>query len=41
VIDLEGDAEFERIVVTTRHGIGLVKALQRAGVDTGDVAELD
>ncbi|GGO63592.1 hypothetical protein GCM10010910_16510 [Microbacterium nanhaiense] len=41
VIDLEGDDEFERIVVTTRHGVGLVKALQREGVDTGDVAELD
>ncbi|WP_110590094.1 hypothetical protein [Microbacterium suaedae] len=41
VIDLEGDGEFERIVLTTRHGVGLVKALQREGRDTGDVAQLD
>jgi len=41
VIDLEGDPEFERIVVTTKHGIGLVKALQREGVDTGDVSGLE
>lgn len=41
VIDLEGDGEFERIVVTTRHGIGLVKALQQGGADVGDVASLD
>ncbi|HJB62228.1 MAG TPA: hypothetical protein H9769_00795 [Candidatus Microbacterium pullistercoris] len=29
VIDLEGDGEFERILVTTRYGIALAKALQR------------
>ncbi|GGD29374.1 hypothetical protein GCM10010915_06950 [Microbacterium faecale] len=29
VIDLEGDDEFERILVTTRYGIALAKALQR------------
>lgn len=28
VIDLEGDPEFERIVLTTRHGLALVKALR-------------
>ncbi|WP_156761239.1 hypothetical protein [Microbacterium karelineae] len=41
VIDLEGHGEFERIVLTTRHGVGLVKALQRDGDDVGDVAQLD
>ena len=29
VIDLDGDGEFERILVTTRYGIALAKALQR------------
>ncbi|HLS92309.1 MAG TPA: hypothetical protein VK015_02220 [Microbacterium sp.] len=41
VIDLAGDGEFERIVLTTRHGVGLVKALQREDSDVGDVAVLD
>lgn len=40
VIELEGDDEFERVIVTTKHGIGLVKALQQGGVDTGDVSAL-
>jgi hypothetical protein len=33
VIDLEGHDEFQRLIVTTRHGIALVKALH---MDTGD-----
>ena len=41
VIDLEGDDEFVRVVVATKHGLGLVKALQRDATETGDVAELD
>ncbi|WP_221583438.1 hypothetical protein [Microbacterium sp. G2-8] len=41
VIDLEGDEDFARIVVSTNHGLALLKALQREGVDTGDVADLD
>ncbi|MCK6079225.1 hypothetical protein KZX37_01160 [Microbacterium sp. EYE_5] len=28
VIDLEGDPEFQRLVLTTRHGLALVQALQ-------------
>lgn len=28
VIDLEGDAEFQRLVLTTRHGLALVQALR-------------
>ncbi|MEI2269404.1 hypothetical protein OHB93_08795 [Microbacterium sp. No. 7] len=28
VIDLEGDAEFQRLVITTRHGLALVQALR-------------
>ena len=35
VIDLDGHAEFERIVLTTRHGLELVKAL-RLDVDSGE-----
>jgi hypothetical protein len=33
VIDLEGHEEFQRVIVTTRHGVALVKALR---MDTGD-----
>lgn len=40
VIELEAGEEFERVVVATTHGIGLVKALQQGGVDAGDVASL-
>lgn len=28
VIDLDGDAEFQRLVLTTRHGLALVQALR-------------
>lgn len=41
VIDLDGHDEFERIILTTRHGLALVKALR---MDTGekfaDVADI-
>jgi len=40
VVELDGDDEFERIVVATKHGIGLVRALQQGGVDVGDVADI-
>ncbi|GAA4360095.1 hypothetical protein [Microbacterium rhizosphaerae] len=44
VIDLEGHPEFQRIMLTTRHGISLVQALRLATGDLGDepadVAEL-
>ncbi|QAY59220.1 hypothetical protein ET475_03905 [Microbacterium protaetiae] len=33
VIDLEGHDEFQRVIVTTRHGLALVKALR---MDTGE-----
>ena len=36
VIDLEGHDEFQRVVLTTRHGIALVKALR---MDAGDLPE--
>lgn len=41
VIDLDGHPEFQRIVLTTRHGLELVQALQLdvAG-DAADVVEL-
>lgn len=41
VIDLAGHPEFQRIVLTTRHGLALVKAL-RLDVDSSpaDVADL-
>lgn len=41
VIDLEGHDEFERVVLTTRHGLALVQAL-RLDVDgpAEDVADL-
>lgn len=34
VIDLDGDAEFERIILTTRHGLALVHALHLDADDT-------
>ncbi|QCQ17814.1 hypothetical protein [Microbacterium sp. RG1] len=41
VIDLEGDAEFQRLVLGTRHGEALVRALRvDAGDDPTDVVEL-
>ena len=36
VIDLEGHPEFQRIILTTRHGLQLVQALQ---IDVADKAE--
>ncbi|MET0811954.1 MAG: hypothetical protein ABWY03_02795 [Microbacterium sp.] len=41
VIDLEGDAEFQRVILSTRHGLALVQALQRdvAG-EAADVVEI-
>ena len=41
VIDLEGHPEFERLILTTRHGLALVQAL-RLEVDEqpADVAEI-
>lgn len=33
VIDLAGDGEFQRIVVSTRHGLALVKALRLEATD--------
>ncbi len=41
VIDLEGHPEFQRLILTTRHGLALVHALQ-ADVDdkAADVAEI-
>lgn len=41
VIDLEGDAEFTRVVLTTRNGIELVQALRIEGVaEAQDVVSL-
>lgn len=41
VIDLEGDPEFERLVLTTRHGLALVKALRLdVPEEAADVTEL-
>jgi hypothetical protein len=36
VIDLEGHADFQRIMLTTRHGIALVQSLR---LDTGDLGD--
>lgn len=33
IVDLEGDPEFERLVLTTRHGLALVQALRLEGED--------
>ncbi len=35
VIDLEGDAQFQRVILTTRHGLALVQALR---IDVADEA---
>ncbi|WDG18514.1 MULTISPECIES: hypothetical protein [unclassified Microbacterium] len=41
VIDLEGDTEFQRLVLGTRHGEALVRALRvDAGDDPTDIVEL-
>jgi hypothetical protein len=41
VIDLDGHPEFERVIVTTRHGVALVQALRLdAHEEAADVAEL-
>ncbi|AUG28390.1 hypothetical protein JVX92_10225 [Microbacterium hominis] len=41
VVDLAPDAEFERLVLTTRHGLALVQALRLDGDDAPvDVAEI-
>ncbi|MDQ1125642.1 hypothetical protein QE428_000675 [Microbacterium sp. SORGH_AS 505] len=41
VIDLEGDPEFQRLVLTTRHGLALVQALRLEGEDEPvDVVQL-
>jgi len=41
VIDLEGHPEFQRVVLTTRHGLALVQALQvDAGEHPADVVAL-
>jgi len=41
VIDLEGHPEFQRVVLTTSHGVALVKALRLDEVEkAADVAEL-
>lgn len=41
VIDLDGHDEFQRIVLSTRHGLDLVRALQReTGAQPEDVAEI-
>ncbi|MFT4211485.1 MAG: hypothetical protein QM626_06385 [Microbacterium sp.] len=41
VIDLDGHDEFQRIILSTRHGLDLVRALQReTGVQPEDVAEI-
>lgn len=41
VIDLRGHDEFERVVLTTQHGIALVRALRLDDVDEpADVADL-
>lgn len=41
VIDLEGHEEFQRVILTTRHGIALVKALRMdAGEELEDVADI-
>ncbi|MDL5351879.1 hypothetical protein [Microbacterium sp. zg-YB36] len=41
VIDLEGHPEFQRVVLTTRHGLALVQAFQvDAGEQPADVVDL-
>ncbi|MEZ3161906.1 hypothetical protein AB1K54_15430 [Microbacterium sp. BWT-B31] len=41
VIDLEGHEDFDRVILTTRHGLALVQALQLDGeAQAADVAEI-
>lgn len=41
VIDLDGHPEFERIILTTRHGLALVQALRVEGAaEPADVVEI-
>lgn len=41
VIDLTGHPEFERVILTTRHGLALVQALQVEGAEeAADVVEI-
>ncbi|MEH3089865.1 MAG: hypothetical protein PGN24_09805 [Microbacterium arborescens] len=41
VVDLDGDPEFERLVLTTRHGLALVRALRLDVEDEpADVADI-
>lgn len=41
VIDLDGHPEFQRIILTTRHGLALVQALRVEGADeAADVVEI-
>lgn len=41
VIDLQGHPEFERVILTTRHGLALVQALRVEGADeAADVVEI-
>ncbi len=42
VVDLEGHDEFQRLILTTRHGVALVQALRldSVGDELADVAEL-
>jgi hypothetical protein len=41
VIDLEGHPEFQRIILTTRHGLALVQALRVEGAEkAADVVEI-
>lgn len=41
VIDLEGHPEFQRIILTTRHGLALVQALRLEGAEeAADVVEI-
>ncbi|QIG39242.1 hypothetical protein G5T42_06865 [Microbacterium sp. 4R-513] len=40
VIDLEGHPEFQRIVITTRHGLALVQALRLDVADEAEAADV-
>ena len=41
VIDLEGDPEYQRLIVTTRHGLALVQALRVEGAEeAADVVDI-
>ncbi|RLK46662.1 hypothetical protein [Microbacterium telephonicum] len=40
VIDLDEQSEFQRVVLTTRHGVALVQALRLEGDAADDVTEI-